>query len=324
MASVAVIGVGSIGFHHARVYSELAEARLLAVADHNPSHVAAAASRLSVPAYTDYRELLNAERPEAVSVAVPIAHHEEVAIAALEAGAHVLVEKPIAATLESGERMIDCARRQGRQLMVGHILRFNPVIQELKRRLDAGELGRVFHITCRRVGPFPWRVRDAGVAVDLATHDLDLMRFLTNLDPLRVFAETERRMTVDRDDSLLGVLRFPEGVAGLLEINRLTPQTVREVCVLGERGQLRADTLTQRLFFHENAKEPTSVSFSGEEPLKIELRAFLRAVEGHSKVSVTGEDGLIALHLALSLLASSQEHHVKEIDLTEQLFHRRP
>lgn len=334
MTSVAVIGVGSMGVHHARVYNELAEARLVAVADRNPGDAESAARQFNARAYTDYRKLLEVERPEAVSVAVPTAQHEEIAIAALEAGAHILVEKPIAATLEAGQRIIDCARRHKRLLMVGHILRFNPAIQHLKQKLDSGELGRVFQIVCRRIGPFPLRVQDVGVAIDLATHDLDLMRFLTGMDPLRVFAESEHRLVAEHDDLLLGLLRFPEGITGLLEINRLTPFRVREVLVLGERGLFHVDTLTQDMFFHEHMpphetlplssatpKEPQSklpVSFPvpRNEPLKVEIRAFLQAVQGEIKVPVTGRDSLIALCLALTLLESGREHQVKEIACT--------
>ncbi len=153
-------------------------------------------------------------KPEAVSVAVPTVLHEEVVLAALEGGAHVLVEKPIAASLEQGRNMINRARELGRQLMVGHIVRFNPAIQQLKQRLNAGELGRIFQIICRRVGPFPARIRDVGVVIDLAPHDVDLMRFLTGLEPLRVYAETEQRIHTEHEDLILGLLRFPDGVTG--------------------------------------------------------------------------------------------------------------
>ena len=197
--------------------------------------------------------MLKKIKPDAVSIAVPTAFHEEVAMAALEAGAHVLIEKPITATLEEGERLIERAQQLNLKFMVGHIVRFNPAIQELKRKLQAGELGRIFQIVCRRVGPFPARVRDVGVVVDLATHDLDLMRYLTGSDPLRIYAETEKRINTDLEDLVVGLLRFPGGITGALEINWLTPTKVREVLVLGERGLFRVDDLTQDLFFYENA-----------------------------------------------------------------------
>lgn len=328
---VAVIGVGSMGKNHARVYNELPEAELVAVSDANPAVAQAIGAQFGTAAFTDYRELLAQVKPEAVTIAVPTAMHEEVALAALEAGADVLVEKPIAATLEEGQRIIERARELNRKLMVGHIVRFNPALQALKQKLQAGELGRIFQIFCRRAGPFPARIRDVGVVVDLAPHDVDIMRFLTGMDPERVYAETEQRIHTDHEDLLFGMLRFPEGITGALEINWLTPTKVREVLVLGERGLFRVDDLVQDLYFFENAQaaadnypalrvlkgvsEGSMVRYSLQryEPLKAELQAFLKAVRGEAPVAVTGEDGLKALRLALALVESGLKHQVVEV-----------
>ena len=332
MIKVAVIGVGSMGKNHARVYSEITDAQLVAVVDADEKIAHSVAYQYNTRAYRDYRVMLERERPQAVSVVVPTALHEKVATAVLEAGAHVLVEKPIAATLEEGRNLIEKARATGKQLMVGHIVRFNPAIRALKQKLEAGELGRIFQITCRRVGPFPPRIRDVGVVVDLAPHDMDLMRYLTGLDPVRIYAETEQRIHTDHEDLLVGLLRFPDSVTGTLEINWLTPTKVREVLVLGERGLFRVDDLTQDLYFYENAhlagrvwpayqtlkgvSEGSMIRFALEryEPLKAELQAFLRAVQEGSPVPVSGEDGLAALRLALALVESGQTHRVIEIN----------
>lgn len=252
-------------------------------------------------------------------------------MAALESGSHILIEKPITATIQEGRRIIDRAKQSSRKLMVGHIVRFNPAIQELKRKLQNGELGRIFQIVCRRVGPFPARVRDVGVVVDLATHDLDLMCYLTGSAPLRVYAETEKRINTNLEDLVVGLLRFPGSITGALEINWLTPTKVREVFVLGERGLFRVDDLTQDLFFYENADvannfwpalqtlkgvsegSMTRYAVQRYEPLKAELQAFLKAVEQDSPVPVSGEDGLAALNLALSMVESGRTHRVIEI-----------
>ncbi|MFN3763680.1 MAG: Gfo/Idh/MocA family oxidoreductase, partial [Anaerolineae bacterium] len=225
---VAVIGVGSMGIHHARIYSELPGVDLVAVADADPQRAEAVAVRYNARFYTDHRRMLEREYPDAVSVAVPTALHELVGLDALEAGAHVLIEKPIAATPEGALRLIRRARELGRQLMVGHVVRFNPAMQTLKQKLEAGELGRVFQVFCRRIGPFPDRIRDVGVVVDLAPHDLDVMRFLLGAEPVRIYAETERRIHTEHEDLLWGMLRFPEGVVGVLELNWLTPLKIRE------------------------------------------------------------------------------------------------
>ena len=327
----AVIGAGSMGKNHLRVYSELPQARLAAIADVNGDLAERLGQAYGVPAYTDYLRLLNEVQPEVVSIAVPSALHEEITLAALEAGAHVLVEKPIAATLESGRRMIARAQAVRRQLMVGHIVRFNPAIQALKEKLEQGALGRIFQISCRRIGPFPARVRDVGVVVDLAPHDLDLMRYLTGLEPLRLYAETERRINTENEDLLLGLLRFPEGITGVLEINWLAPLKEREVWVLGERGLFRVDDLTQDLYFYENSQAHESLwpalshlkgvsegsmtrfALQRYEPLKAELQAFLSAVSSGQPVPVSGEDGMHALRLALALVESGRTHQVIEL-----------
>ncbi len=329
---VAVIGVGSMGKNHARVYSELPGVNLAAVADDNLSIAELIARLYGARPYHDYRQMLAAEKPRAVSIAVPTALHEEAALAAMQAGADVLVEKPIAATLEAGRRMTDQANALKRKMMVGHIVRFNPAIQALKRKLDNKELGRIFQILCRRVGPFPARIRDVGVVVDLAPHDIDIMRYLTGLEPKRVYAETERRLHTEHEDLVLGLLRFPDGVTGSLDINWLTPVKVREVWVLGERGLFRVDDLTQDLYFYENAQAsgvswPTLQTLKGVsegsmirfalqryEPLKAELQAFLDAVRENRPVPINGEDGLLALRIALALIELGRLHQVVEVE----------
>ena len=328
---VAVIGVGSMGKNHARVYSELPEVELVAVVDADLKTAEAVAANLGARVYADPGEMLKKEKPEAVSIAVPTALHTQVGLMALESGAHVLMEKPIAATVEEGRLLIEKARQVNRQLMVGHIVRFNPAMQLLKQKLMDGDLGRVFQVFCRRAGPFPARIRDVGVVVDLAPHDVDVMRFLIGADPLRVYAETERRIHTDHEDLVWGLLRFPDGVVGSLEINWLTPTKIREVLVLGERGLFRIDDLTQDLYFYENAQVngdlwPALKTLKGVseghmiryaiqryEPLKAELQAFLGSVKEGKPVPVGGEDGLEALRLALALVESGKKHQVIEV-----------
>ncbi len=327
----AVIGVGSMGRNHARVYSELTGVDLVAVVDMDPAVAKAVAENYGVHAYVDYEEMLKGEQPEVVSIALPTAMHEEAGMAAFERGAHVLIEKPIAAVLEAGERLIEKAADCKRKLMIGHIVRFNPAMQALKSKLAAGELGRIFQIFCRRAGPFPARIRDVGVVVDLAPHDLDAMRFLSGSEPVRVYAETEQRIHTEHEDLLWATLRFADGTVGSLEINWLTPTKIRETLVLGERGLFRLDDLTQDLYFYENAQTkdlPWStlaglkgVSEGGMsrfaipryEPLKAELQAFLNAIQKNNTVPVTGEDGLAALRLSLALVQSGREHRMIEV-----------
>lgn len=328
MLKVAVIGAGSMGSNHARVYSELPNARLVGVVDSDPARAANVAAKYGSVPYTDIQTMIEIEKPDAVSIAVPTALHMQVADIALDAGLHILIEKPIAATLEEGQHIIQKAQACNRQVMVGHIVRFNPAIQMLKEKIAQGQLGRIFQIICRRVGPFPVRIQDVGVVIDLAPHDVDIMCYLAGSTPTRLFAETEQRLHTQHEDLLLGVLRFPGGLTGSLEINWLTPTKVREVVVLGERGLFRVDDLTQDLYFYENAsadsvhwsnlqnikgvREGSMIRYAVQkyEPLKAELQAFVDAIENNHPVPVSAEEGLSALNISLELLRSSRENTV--------------
>jgi predicted dehydrogenase len=233
--------------------------------------------------------------------------------------------------VKEAEALIARAEALDRQLMIGHIVRFSPTIQALKAHLDAGELGRIFQIVCRRVGPFPARIRDVGVVVDLAPHDLDVMRFISGEEAVRVYAETEQQIHTDHEDLVTAQVRFSGDFTGMLEINWLTPVKIREVTVLGEQGMFRADDLTQDLYFHENA-EAEGLDWSHlsllkgvsegkmirypiqrHEPLKAELAAFAEAVLNDTPVPVSGEDGLAALRLALAVVESGETHQIVEL-----------
>lgn len=331
MIKAAVIGIGSMGYNHLRVYKELNGVDVVGVSDLNTERLKMVENQFSVNTFNDYKDLLEKTKPDAVSITVPTSDHEKVTTIALEMGAHVLVEKPIAATVEEGKRLIELARKLDRQLMVGHIIRFNPAMQSLKTRLDNGDLGKIFQVFCRRAGPFPARIRDVGVVVDLAPHDVDVMRYLTGLDPIRVFAETEQQIHTDHEDLLFGLLRFPEGITGALEINWLTPTKMRETLVLGEKGLFKVDDLLQDLYFYENTLavgelwsplrsirgvsegRMTRFPIPRQEPLKAELTAFIEAIRTGSMVPVTGQDGLEALRLSLALVESGKTHQVVEV-----------
>jgi predicted dehydrogenase len=327
MLRSAVIGVGNMGWNHARVYNELEGVDLVAVADLDGRIVERAAHVYGAKGYTDYQEMLRHEEIDAVSVAVPTQIHHETALAALQRGCHILVEKPIAFTIEEGQEMVALAASRGLKLAVGHIERFNPAIVELKRRLRRREAGQIFQIHARRLGPFPTRVRDVGVVIDLATHDLDIMRYLLDSEVKRIYAETEHGIHTEHEDLLSGLLRFENGVIGLLSINWLTPTKIRELTVTGERGMFLVNYLTQDLYFYENDYVDSQWGSLGllrgvgegnmvrlkiekQEPLQVEIEAFVKAVLEDGEPAVRGEDGLTALALAQRLVESGQENKV--------------
>ena len=150
----AVIGVGSMGRNHARVYRELPETTLVGVADMSKQNAERVAAEYQTRSFGDYRQLLDETRPDIVSIVVPTEQHAVVAIDALNAGSHVLVEKPISYTVEEGIRMIQRAEACGKKLTVGHVVRFDSAIQQLVERLRAGELGQIYQVRSRRLGPF--------------------------------------------------------------------------------------------------------------------------------------------------------------------------
>lgn len=333
MIPVAVIGTGSMGKNHVRVYQEMDEAELVAIVDTDSSISDSLSRKYRVPAYEDYFDMLEKENPFAVSVAVPTKLHFQVVRDLLNAGVHVLIEKPISNTLDEAQELILLAQRKNRVLMVGYIERFNPAVVELKRHLNLNKLGRIFQIHARRLGPFPSRMRDVGVVIDLATHDLDIMRYLTNSEIVRVFAESKQELHDSHEDLIDGILRFADGTIGLLELNWLTPKKIRELFVTGERGVYLVNYITQDLTFFENADAVSSswdtisllrgisegkiiqYCINKKEPLRAELEAFVSKACGNESILGNATDAKIALMVAEALIESAKYGMAKELAL---------
>jgi len=326
----AVIGVGSMGRNHVRVYAEMDEVELAAVADANATTAERVAGIYGVRAYADYRQLAERERPDLVTIAVPTRAHAEVARELAGRGIHLFIEKPLAGSPAEAQAIIEAAHSAGVALAVGHIERFNPAILELKKHLDAGQLGRMFQLHARRVGPFPPRIEDVGVVFDLATHELNIMEYLTGARVVNLYAETEREIHGSHEDLLSGVLKFDNGVVGVLDINWLTPTKIRELSIIGERGMFLVNYLTQDLYFHENSFAnghwETASALMGvsegrmikyevkrKEPLRAELESFVEAVAAGRPPDVGGEEGLRAVFLAEKLVESGQRHQVMSV-----------
>lgn len=317
---IAVIGAGNMGRHHVRVLADTPEAELVGVADARIEAAGAAAAKFGIPLFDDYRRLLDETRPEAVVVAVPTVHHHRVAMDAIDRGIHILVEKPIAASVQQAEDLIAAANRRGVVLAVGHIERFNPAVIELKERLTAGELGHPFMVHARRQSPYPQRIHDVGVASDLATHELDMMRYLLGCDPTAISGEVSHVLADSgREDIVFGILRFRNGALGILDVNWVTPTTVREATITGERGMFVVNYLTQELCFHENpgarklndggkweftvnAGHMTRYHILRREPLRTELESFIQCARDGARPVVDGTDGLRALELAATIM----------------------
>jgi UDP-N-acetylglucosamine 3-dehydrogenase len=315
-----VIGVGSMGRNHARIYAGMENVELVAVSDMDRGTAERVGGMYGCNPYDDYRMVRTHERLDLVSVVVPTREHFAVGREVIDHGVALLIEKPIAATLEQGMELIIAARQSDVLLTVGHIERFNPAIIALKQQIDDHELGNVFQIVARRVGPFPARIMDVGVAVDLATHEMDILNYLVGSSITRMHAELHRHLHKSHEDMLSAVLRFSNGVIGILDINWLTPTKIRELSVVGERGMFVANYLTQDLTFYENdycaGKEWPTLATMGvsegrmirqkvqrREPLAEELASFAQSVRLGRPPVVSGEEALRALAMANELVS---------------------
>ncbi len=329
---VGLAGLGSMGRNHLRILSGSAGASLVAVADPVAEAVAAATAGSEARGFDDPLEMIASADLDAVVIAAPTTAHVDLAHAAIERGLAVLVEKPLAASVVDARGIVDAAAIAGVPVQVGHVERFNPAVLELGRLLEAGWLSTVYAIMSRRAGPFPARIRDVGVTVDLATHDVDILSWIAGERPIRVYAEVAQRLHATHEDLLFGLLHFPSGATGMLDVNWLTPAKRRQLSVIGEEGMFELDYLTQRLTFtrtdiaHPRTIRGFAQTFTGDvaelpvsnaEPLAAEIDAFLGVVRSGGRPVVSGEDGLWAVIIANALLEAAAER--RPVDLRDAL-----
>jgi len=329
---VGLAGLGSMGRNHLRVLGARPGCRLVAVADPVEEVLAAAVAGSDARGFADPLAMIAESDLDAVVIAAPTTAHLPLALAAIERGIAILVEKPLAATVDDARAIVEAAAAAGVPVQVGHVERFNPAVLELGRLLAAGWLSTVYAIASRRAGPFPARIRDVGVTVDLATHDVDILSWIAGERPTRVYAELAQRVHATHEDLLFGLLHFPSGATGMLDVNWLTPAKRRQLSVVGEEGMFELDYLTQRLTFtradtaHPRLIRGFAPTFAGAvaempvsnaEPLAAELDAFLEVVRRGGRPIVDGEDGLWAVTIAQALLTAAAER--RPVDLGEAL-----
>ena len=329
---VGVIGVGAMGLHHARNYSELSQAQLVAVADPDAARVAQVAERFGCTPYSDYREMIAREHLEAVSVAVPTSLHHRIAMDVIRAGVHTLVEKPITSTIAQAEEMTAASHTHSVLLQVGHVERFNPAVQELKRRMKSGELGQVSSIIARRVGVMPPRVKDVDVILDLAVHDIDVVRYLLDDDPIEVRATAgSALLSKNRRDHSEIFLSFGQ-VSCFLQANWITPIKIRTLSVTSDAAHVELNYVTQRLDIYQSTLQRShddfgdfvvrfgtpqtiAVDSTPQEPLRLELQSFMQAVRGKGQVIVTGEEGTKTLQVVERIKCSLLKKDERYIEL---------
>jgi predicted dehydrogenase len=310
-----------MGRHHARILSSLDGVELVAVSDPMGDQHGVAGGRQVFSSVTD----LIKEGIDYAMVAAPTAFHEELALELAAAGVHALIEKPLAVDTPAAQKIYEAFRDKGLVGAVGHIERYNPALQQLRARLDAGELGAVYQITTRRQGPFPARIADVGVVKDLATHDIDSTAWVARSAFTSVSAQTTHKSGRPHEDMVAVVGQLANGIITNHLVNWLTPFKERLTIVTGERGALVADTLTADLTFYANASVDTQwdsvaafrgvsegdvirYAFAKPEPLRVEHEAFRDAVlgvPGALERIVTMEQGLATVAVASAILESA-------------------
>jgi UDP-N-acetylglucosamine 3-dehydrogenase len=327
----AVLGLGMIGRHHARLLQTSPRVSFAGAVDPDGDRFGAVYDPARV--YPDVATLLAAGPLDFAIVAVPTDEHLAAVRELAAAGVHVLVEKPLAATTQEARELIEVCARADIRAAVGHVERFNPALLELRRRVSEGQLAEVFLIATERVGPFPDRVRDVGVVKDLATHDLDLVRWLGGAPVERLAAQTQHRMGRQHEDLVLVTGRLRSDVAFNCVVDWVSPTKVRRTRILGERGMLVADTLTADLWFYENGHvasewsetqslkgvaegDATRYALPRREPLLVELETFCDFVAGDDDAPVVDlQAGLETVGCAEAVLQSAETGETVRVDV---------
>jgi len=310
MLRVGVIGTGSMGRHHVRIYAGMDDINLVGISDMDQVRSEELACTYQTKAYQSSDDLLN-ESLDAVSIAVPTTFHKEVALAAIAEGCNVLIEKPIADTIENASEIIEAAQSRGTKLMVGHIERFNPALIKLKELVERGQLGEIISISAKRVGPYNPRIRDVGIIIDLATHDIDIMSYLFNAKVSKVYASAGSVVHSLEDHAII-ILSFSSKSSGVIETNWLTPHKVRNLTVIGTKGIAEVDYIKLNLKLLNEDRVKT-IAIDKAEPLRLELQHFTDCVLHDKEPLISGEDGKHALKVALAAIHSSQTGKVISI-----------
>ena len=299
---VGVIGVGVMGSNHARVLAELPGVKLVGVADPDRKRCDQVARSLGCASFSDAEDLTR-RGVDAVTIAAPTHLHRDIAIGCAARGIHVMVEKPIASTIEESRTIVAAARRAGVTLMVGHVERFNPAVQSIKRAIKDQD---ILSIAITRVGPFPPRMSNVGVVIDLAVHDIDLIRWFTDSEIVEIQPQTSSAVA-EREDIALLQFRTASGVLAHINTNWLTPFKARTIHIATRDKYLIADLLTLQVtecfgFQPDGSYSMRHLSVGYAEPLRSELVAFVNAIRTGETPAVTGEEAVASLEIATRCL----------------------
>ncbi len=321
MVNIGLIGVGIMGTNHLRVLSNLNDVNV-SISDVDKDKCEELAKTAKVKSYYfDHKEMLDKEELDGVVVAVPSAFHKQIVLDCIEKGVNILVEKPIAHSLEDAQLMIDKANEKGVLLTVGHTERFNPVITKIKEFIDEGRLGKIYLVNSVRIGPFPKRLYglQEGVLIDLSVHDVDIIRYLVG-----DIREVHSQMIFSGKQEIYArsLFKIDGDTMGSAEFSWVSPRKRRTIELFGIKGILRGDYINQELTFYENSDESEAALEKGtisegkiikypiykQEPLKLELEHFIDCIKNNKQPLVTSEDAKKALKVALSIYESGKDN----------------
>ena len=310
---VGVIGVGHLGQHHARVYTELLDARLVGIVDRDEERAHLIGENLGVPAYSTMEELIARQAPDAVSIVVPTSLHFDVARAAMEAGIHVLVEKPVTTRPDEAEELLKLAAKKDLVLQVGHIERFNSAVRYISQTVHTP-----IYLESKRIGPFSPRINDVGVVLDLMIHDIDIVLSLVS-SPIARIAATGRCVHTDHEDIADAQITFENGVMAHILVSRVSEKKQRQLDIMEPQRHITVNYETQTVQINRCVRDSNGQTeiletpiFPKSEPLKLELAHFIRCVREKRQPLVGIRDGKRALEVAIEVLRQIHEPSVRQ------------
>ena len=302
--NVAVIGCGSWGRNHIRVYNDLEKATLIAIADISEKATIEFKERYSIEWYTEPEKIFKRKDIDAISICTPTTTHADLAIQAIEAGKHVLIEKPMTNTIREAKYLINAARKHGVHLTVGFVERFNPAVTKAMNVISEGEIGDIILAHTRRVSRRPNRIGDVGVIKDLAIHDIDIIHHLFKAEEKTVFSSAGC-IANDFEDYANILVCYDDNKSAFIESNWLTPRKIRTLHITGTEGIIYIEYTSQKIVI-ENQKWMYQPFLNHCEPLFRELESFVNSILIDAPPEVTGEDGLRALEISEAALLSAK------------------
>lgn len=308
---IAVVGAGFWGRNHVRVLSELSDAEIIAVCDIDGRKADEVSEKYGIKSYDNSLEMYRREELDAVTICVWSSKLAEESLKALDFGKHVLVEKPMASSINEAQRVLRTARVKNLKLAVGFIERFNPGVRRVKEAIEDGLIGTPVLAAAKRVSKWPQRIGDVGVIKDSAIHDIDIMRFIFNGEPISVYARAGSLQHRFEDYAQI-ILAFPDGKTAFLETNWLTPYKIRKLMVTGSEAIINLDYITQEISI-ESSGQTLIPRHEWEEPLKLELQHFIECILSNRKPLASGDDGVKALKIAEAALKSASSGRVIRI-----------